>query len=158
MTSSRTRIPSSHCSYLSLSAISSPISTTEREIHSDLRFAPPRGRQAGAGGTWEPNTITIEQPDRHPAMTTYDAEPVPIGPYPGISHRNSLSPPRDLSQTSPATSPAHGTTRSSFTAVHDYYDRVRPTATVKRYERSAKLEPPFIDAIVPPLTTSFADG
>ena len=82
-------------------------------------------------------------------MTTYDAEPVPIGSDPRISHRDSPSPPRNLSQTLPATSPDYGTTRSSLMAVHDYYDRVKLAATVKRYERSAKLEPLFIDAIVP---------
>lgn len=154
LTRSRTRIPSSPYSYFSASAISSV--NTKRGIHSDIQFAPPRGRQTDASSRWELDTI--QQPDRYPVMTTLGTEPVPVGPDPRINYRHPLSPPRDLAQTHRATSPAQGSLRSSLTAVHNNYDRLKPTAIIKRYERSTKLEPPFIGIDLSPLTTSFADG
>jgi len=90
-------------------------------------------------------------------MTTPGAEPPPIGPDPGPDHRKSPSPSQSLSQTSRATTLAHGSAGSSSTVVREYFDKLEPTATVKRYERSVKLEGPFIDVDLPPLTTSF-DG
>ena len=127
----------------------------KRGIHSDIRPVPRFGRQTGAGSRW--SSDTDHQPNGHPAMTTSGKEPPPIEPDPGPGHRNSLSPPQTLSQASRATSLAHGSTGSSLTVVHEYFDKLEPAATVKRYERSAKLEGPFIDVDLPPLTTSF-DG
>lgn len=149
--SRRSPISSSRSSHPSASAISSI--NTERGIHSDVRLPPPLGRQTDAGGRPDP----IRQPNRHSAMTTSGIEPVPTGPDRRINHRDSLLP-GDLTQTPRASSPAQGSTRSSWTAVHSHYDRLKPTATIKRYERSVKLEPPFIDVNLPPFTTSFVDG
>ena len=91
-------------------------------------------------------------------MTTSGKEPPPIGPDPGPDRRESLSPPQTLSQASRATSLVHGSTGSSLTVlVREHLDKLEPVATVKRYERSVKLEGPFIDVDLPPLTTFF-DG
>ena len=126
---------------------------TKRGIHSDVRVAPPSGRQTGAGGQW--GSDTIQHLDSHPTMTISSVETISLEPDPGINHRASLSPPQSLSRTSRATSPVRGSTSSSFTAVQGLFDKLRPTETVKRYERSVKLEGPFIDVDLPPLTTSF---
>jgi hypothetical protein len=150
LTRFRTPIPRSHPSRLSISY--SSINSTERGIHFDIRLAPPFGRQTGA---WGPDTI--RQPDSHPAMTIHGTEPTPTGPDPGTAHRNSLSPPQSLAQSSRATSPVQGSISSSLTVVHDLFDKLKPTETTKRYERLTKLEGPFIDVNLSPLTTSF-DG
>jgi len=154
LTRSRTLIPSSRPSHPSTSAIYS--TDTKRGIHSDVWLAPRLGRQTGADGRCKSDTTW--KPVRHPAMTTPGTGPIPTGQDPRIDHRDSLSPPRDLPQTSRAASPTQGSTSSSYTAVHKLYDRVKPTADIKRYERSAKLEGPFIDVHLAPLTQSFADG
>lgn len=155
-TRSRTPKPSSHPTYPSVSPISSI--NTKRGIHSDVRLTPPLGRQMSAGGRWKVDTTGIQQPDRHPVMTTSGTEPAPAGPGPGTNHRGSFTPPRNSVQTSRVTSPTPGSIRSSLTAVHGFYDRFKPTAIIKRYEKTTKLEPPFIDGELDPLTTSFADG
>ena len=91
-------------------------------------------------------------------MTTSGKGPPPIEPDPGLDHRKSLSPPQTPLQTSRATSPSHGSTGSSLTFVRQHFDKLEPAATVKRYERSVRLEGPFIDDLdLPPLTTSFDD-
>lgn len=149
--SSRIPIPSSNSP---CQAIPSSINVnTER---ADIPLVPQFERQTGAGRQWGPDTI--RQPDSHPAMTTPGTEPTPVGPGPGTNRRNSLSPPPSLTQTSSrATSPVQGSTGSSLTVVHGLLDKLRPTATIRRYERSVKLEGPYIDVNLPPLTTSF-DG
>jgi len=92
-------------------------------------------------------------------MTTSGKEPPPIEPDPRPDHRKTLSPPQTLSGTSRATTLYHGSTESSLTVVRQYSDTLKPTSTVKRYERSVKLEGPFLnDLDLPPLTTSFDDG
>ncbi|KAF9646877.1 hypothetical protein BDM02DRAFT_2865653 [Thelephora ganbajun] len=91
-------------------------------------------------------------------MTASGATPVPTGPGPGTSHRDSLSPPQNLVQASLAASSTRGSTKTSFTTVHKAYERVKPTATIKRYDRTTKLKPPYIDLHLDPITTSFADG
>ena len=71
---------------------------------------------------------------------------------------DSLSSPRNPAQTSRSTSLAQGSVRSSVAVAHKLNYRLKPAATVKRYERSVKLEPPYIDVNLPPFTTTFADG
>lgn len=144
-------IPSSRSSHSLTSTISSI--NTERGTHPDVRLTPPLGRQSDVGGGWKPDTI--QQVDRRPVMTTLGSEHARCGLDPRINHRGSLSPPRDLTR---AASPTRGSTSSSLTAVHSHHDRLRPAATIKRYDRTTKLKPPFINADLPPLTTSFADG
>ena len=90
-------------------------------------------------------------------MTTSGKGPPPIDPDPGPVHRNYLSPLQALSQASRATPLVHENTGSSLTVVDRKFDKLRPAATVSRYERSVKLEGPFIDVDLPPLTTTF-DG
>jgi len=87
-------------------------------------------------------------------MTTSGKEPPPIGPDPGPDRRKSLSPPQTLSQTSRATTLVHGSAGSSSTVLREHLE---PTAHIKRYDRSVKLEGPSIDVNLPSLTT-FSDG
>ncbi|KAF9646880.1 hypothetical protein BDM02DRAFT_3188425 [Thelephora ganbajun] len=90
-------------------------------------------------------------------MSTSGATPVPPGPDPRTSHHDSPSPPQNMVQASPAAS-SHGSTRSSLVTIHKAYERVKPTATIKRYDRTTKLKPPYIDLYLDPIQTSFADG
>ena len=87
--------------------------------------------------------------------------PESVPPDPGTSRpsSNSLPLPQHQVKTPRTASLSHGSVNSSSTAVHDHLHRVRPTWTVKRYERTTKLEPPYLrDYLLQPFTTSFDDG
>lgn len=90
-------------------------------------------------------------------MGTSSAESIPLEPNPEAGHQHTLSLPQDQAQINRAASPAQGSTSSTSTAVNKYFDRVKPTWTVNRYERTAKLEGPFIELELDPITTCFAD-
>jgi len=90
-------------------------------------------------------------------MVITDIEPTPAGPDPRADRQDLFPLPQDLSQVPQVTSPIQGSSRSSLLAVHKVFEKLEPTALVKRYERSAKLEGPFIEPTLPPLTTYF-DG
>ena len=93
-------------------------------------------------------------------MGTSSAESIPLESDPGTSHQRSLSVSQDQVQILQPASPSQGSLSSSSTAVPKYFDRVRPTWFVKRYERTTKLEPPYLpeeDLRLGPITTSFID-